>query len=419
MLTLGCRPGLAVSIVLVVAVAAGGPLSAQTAQAPARQAASPAPAARAGADAELPSARSVIDRHIGAIGGRAAILARTSTHATGTVAVPSAGMTGSVDIFAARPDRMLFRITLGGIGLIEEGFDGKVGWSLSPMTGPALVQGKELEQRRFESDFLSDLHADSRYQSMTTVEKLEFDGRPCYKLRLVRPGGGEEFEFYDVKTGLKAGEITTRETPMGPITSTTVASDYSQFGPLLHARHHQVHGDGTAAGGDGDVDRVRQRRRGDVRGAGRDKGPVEVTRGALVASALWLAGTLQAAPQSVPPAETFDRAWAIVRDSHFDPRMNGVDWDAVRVELRPRAARASDAGELRAVIREMLGRLGQSHFALLASSLDSPRADPVDGSGDPGFDIRLAGRDILVTSVDAWRRGRRRRVSARAGGWCR
>ena len=37
--------------------------------------------------------------------------------------------------------RSLLRITLGGIGSIEEGFDGTVGWSLSPMTGPTLVAG--------------------------------------------------------------------------------------------------------------------------------------------------------------------------------------------------------------------------------------------------------------------------------------
>src|SRR5688500_14258625 len=100
MLTLGCRPGLAVSIVLLLAVAPAGPLSAQTGQAAAPRPAGPP--ARATRDKALPSARSIIDRHIAAIGGRAAILARTSTHATGTVAISSAGMTGTVDVFAAK-----------------------------------------------------------------------------------------------------------------------------------------------------------------------------------------------------------------------------------------------------------------------------------------------------------------------------
>ena len=102
--------------------------------------------------------------------------------------------------------------------------------------------------------------------------------------------------------------------------------------------------------------------------------------------------------------DTFDAAWRIVRDSYYDTSMNGVDWDAVRTELRPRAAAAPTSGELRAVIRDMIGRLGQSHFALIPSSADAPAASSSslsgDLSGDPGFDVRLVGRDLLVTSVD-------------------
>ena len=39
----------------------------------------------------LPDAREIIDRHIKAIGGREAILAHKSMHATGTLSVPGAG----------------------------------------------------------------------------------------------------------------------------------------------------------------------------------------------------------------------------------------------------------------------------------------------------------------------------------------
>ena len=110
-------------------------------------------------------------------------------------------------------------------------------------------------------------------------------------------------------------------------------------------------------------------------------------------------GTVRAA-QAYKGSETFDAAWTIIRDSHFDPAMNGVDWPAVKAELGPRAARAQSDGELRDVIRDMLGRLGLSHFALIPSGRDNGAAAPVDLGGDPGFDVRLAGSELLVTEVD-------------------
>ena len=115
-----------------------------------------------------------------------------------------------------------------------------------------------------------------------------------------------------------------------------------------------------------------------------------------------VAGALGAAPaaQASKASETFDAAWTIIRDSHFDPTMNGVDWPAVKAELGPRAARAQTDGELRDVIRDMLGRLGLSHFALIPSGRDSTGGAPADLSGDPGFDVRLVGSELLVTQVD-------------------
>jgi carboxyl-terminal processing protease len=99
--------------------------------------------------------------------------------------------------------------------------------------------------------------------------------------------------------------------------------------------------------------------------------------------------------------ETFDRAWTIVRDTHFDKTLNGVDWEAVRTELRPRAATAASDSQLRTVIRDMLGRLGQSHFALIPSTADSTTGDRGDLSAGPGFQVRLLDRDLVVSAVDA------------------
>jgi hypothetical protein len=186
-----------------------------------------------GAAVKLPSARSILDKHLAAIGGRQAVLSHTSTRATGTISMPAAGVTGAVEIYGAQPNRTLLKVSLDGVGEILEGFDGTHGWSSSPMTGPMLLEGRQLDEKRFDSEFHGELRSDNRYVSMTTLEQVDFEGRPCYKIRLVRKSGGEDLEFYDVATGLKAGSTTTRETQMGTVTGTAAESNYKKFGNLL------------------------------------------------------------------------------------------------------------------------------------------------------------------------------------------
>ena len=83
--------------------------------------------------------------------------------------------------------------------------------------------------------------------------------------------------------------------------------------------------------------------------------------------------------------ETFDEAWRIINETHWDPEFNGVDWEAVRDELRPRAGEAEAAPELRAIINDMISRLGQSHFAVWPrGALGSIRSGDDDGRGRGG-----------------------------------
>ena len=230
-LRLGVAGGLLLGLMGMVAAGASAQLPP-----PARppKTAPPASANPPGArPAPLPAARSILDRHVTAIGGRKAILAHTSTHASGALSMPSSGVTGAVDMYGAHPNKTLLKVSIAGVGEVLEGFDGTHGWSISPMTGPMLLEGKQLDEKRFDAAFHSELRGDDQYASLTTLEQVDFEGRSCYKVRLVRKTGGEDIEFYDVATGLKAGSITTRETQMGTVTGTTVETDYRKFGNLL------------------------------------------------------------------------------------------------------------------------------------------------------------------------------------------
>jgi hypothetical protein len=230
------RSGLALSRSLILGAAVAAAPATVIAQATATP---PAPQAQA-KPADLPTARAILDRHIEAIGGRKGIQGKTSSKMTGTMSVPSAGMTGTIEGFAAKPNKMLVRITIPGIGEMVEAFDGTRGWSIDPMNGPALAQGKMLEDKKFEADFYGELKDEARYESMKTVEKTTFDGRECYKVSLVRKGGAEDIEFYDVATGLRAGQMMQRETPMGAIPATLTFADYKKFGDLLHPTSQKV-----------------------------------------------------------------------------------------------------------------------------------------------------------------------------------
>src|SRR5687768_18589998 len=55
------------------------------------------------APAKLPSARSILDRHVEAIGGQDAVLNHSSTSAKGTLPAPSARLGGPVECLRVKP----------------------------------------------------------------------------------------------------------------------------------------------------------------------------------------------------------------------------------------------------------------------------------------------------------------------------
>lgn len=107
-----------------------------------------------------------------------------------------------------------------------------------------------------------------------------------------------------------------------------------------------------------------------------------------------------------PPAQgwhqaglaAFDAVWRTVNDTYYDPTFGGLDWAAVRADLRPRAERAASADEQRAAIRDMLARLGQSHFSLLTTTADVAASR---GPANVPFDVRVTPTGVLVTRIHA------------------
>src|ERR1035441_8785329 len=92
---------------------------------------------------------------------------------------------------------------------------------------------------------------------------------------------------------------------------------------------------------------------------------------------LAIAGAIAAAGQTVTPAqrganiEAFEKVWATVRDKHWDPKLGGLDWQAVHDELRPKMEAAKTADEGRVILNDMVGRSKQTHFGIFPESVSA------------------------------------------------
>lgn len=195
-----------------------------------------APAAKpTAAVAPLPSADEILKRYRTAIGGEAAIKKHTSRLVTGTFEILAQNMKGEMKVTQAAPDRLRLKITLPGVGDLERGYDGHVGWSMDPAVGPRLLEGKELDELKHSADFYDELHDPAQYSSITVVGQSTFEGADCYEVKLVRTTGFEYIEYFNVKTGLRAGLKMNATSQMGSIPVVQVDSDYKTFGGVLTA----------------------------------------------------------------------------------------------------------------------------------------------------------------------------------------
>jgi hypothetical protein len=182
---------------------------------------------------KLPTAQEVVDRFVKASGGAAAFKAIKSMHVKGTFSIVGQSLTGTLEMMATRPNKALMRVSIPAIGMVEEGFDGKVGWSIDPVQGPSLMTDRQLSERADEAWFDAELHQSDYIKEMSVVGRESMDKRDVYRLKVVTLRGNEQFELFDVENGLQVGMEASRDTPLGIVPSVTLMKEYQKYGAVL------------------------------------------------------------------------------------------------------------------------------------------------------------------------------------------
>jgi hypothetical protein len=192
-------------------------------------------AASLSAQQPLPTAESLVERYLAAIGGRSAIERAPGTWQRGRIEVPAQGITITYEVFTA-PLRLRLTSEMVGLGTIRSGYDGEVAWSINPAMGPMLLEGTAALQLRQSTDPASQLHAPAYVRAMETVEAADFGGARCWKVKITAAWGEEYLEFFNAETGLLQGTIRRQATPQGDIEVTSVVREYHTVGGVRMPR---------------------------------------------------------------------------------------------------------------------------------------------------------------------------------------
>ena len=178
----------------------------------------------------LPSARSLMEKHDAAVGGRAAMDKHTSMHLTVSISIAAANLTGSAETFQSKPNLYFSKQSIAG-GESTAGFDGKTAWAVDPRAGGAqILDSAQTDGMKGQADFFGDYYDPAKIKSAETLELTDFEGKRCYKVKVVHQNGTEAMIYFDSVTGLRAGQSEVSKMMGQDIQRTMVMTDYKDFG---------------------------------------------------------------------------------------------------------------------------------------------------------------------------------------------
>lgn len=181
--------------------------------------------------AELPAARSLIDAHIAAVGGAEAYAKSSDGTTKIQMEIVENGMKLDMTIYGHGSDRAT-QMAIPGAGEFRSGYTGGIAWSMDPMNGPRLLEGKEREQIVEESDPKVNMRDPSVIASATTVALSESESRPCYRVEIKWTSGRETADCYSTEDGLLLSTESVVASPMGDVKQISQMSDYRSFGAI-------------------------------------------------------------------------------------------------------------------------------------------------------------------------------------------
>lgn len=180
------------------------------------------------------TADEIVEKHIAALGGRAALAKLTSRTITGTITVstPAGEFSGPIEVTNQAPNKTRTLITLDltavGVGkmIIDQRFDGTTGYAIDTLQGNRDITGDQLEAMRsgyFPSPLLS---YKEHGMTLDLAGKEKVGEREAYVLVLKPKTGPAVKQFFDAASFMLVRQVVTANIPpVGDLEQTTDFSD--------------------------------------------------------------------------------------------------------------------------------------------------------------------------------------------------
>ena len=115
------------------------------------------------------------------------------------------------------------------MGKAEGGYNGSIGWNISPMHGTELMDDEELADMVVDADFYAELNYKKNHKSIRYVGQTKFADKDCHQLRLTKPSGSVEVLYVDATSALPVGLEGEVKTNMGMMSMVRTVKEYKPY----------------------------------------------------------------------------------------------------------------------------------------------------------------------------------------------
>jgi hypothetical protein len=184
------------------------------------------------ADGKVATVEAILEKYVKAIGGKEA-WNKVETRQM-KADLEAGGDTSEWTLVAKAPNLRATRVELPGLGLIQDGFDGKTAWQKSN-NGVTVKEGDDLARARIEADFRREIRLKDLYPDLASRGPETFNGEAVHVLES-KPTATSKVRFsFSDKTGLLVRQESSGQAPDGnELGVETELSDYRDVGGVKY-----------------------------------------------------------------------------------------------------------------------------------------------------------------------------------------